>query len=110
LPSEEIADACQVVAHEQGLSAIDADVVDAPRLVFAMAERAFEILDVHRFRRGIGGDLFAGELTTGALTLRNYMTFEQDFTGSHFFYVIRLIGALVAVTIVTLLFDRRFRR
>jgi hypothetical protein len=38
------------------------------------------------------------------------MTFEQDFTGSHFFYVIRLIGALVAVTLVTLLFDRRFRR
>ena len=38
------------------------------------------------------------------------MTFEQDFTGSHFFYAIRLIGALVAVTLVTLLFDRRFRR
>jgi hypothetical protein len=38
------------------------------------------------------------------------MTFEQDFFGTHFFYAIRLIGALLLVTLVPLLIDRRFRR
>ena len=38
------------------------------------------------------------------------MPFEQGFTGNHFFQAIRLIGALLAVTLVPLLIDRRFRR
>jgi hypothetical protein len=34
------------------------------------------------------------------------MTFERD----HFFYVVRLIGALIVAILVPLLIDRRFRR
>jgi hypothetical protein len=33
-----------------------------------------------------------------------------EFSGGHFFYVIRLIGALLLATLVPLLIDRRFRR
>jgi hypothetical protein len=33
-----------------------------------------------------------------------------EFSGGHFFYAIRLIGALVLATLVPLLIDRRFRR
>jgi hypothetical protein len=49
---------------------------------------------------------FAGELMEPGLTLRNYMTFERD----HFYYAIRLIGALLVAILVPLLIDRRFRR
>jgi hypothetical protein len=38
------------------------------------------------------------------------MTFEQDFLDTHLFYAIRLIAALLLVTLVPLLIDRRFRR
>ncbi|HMG13136.1 MAG TPA: hypothetical protein VK571_08175 [Gemmatimonadaceae bacterium] len=43
-------------------------------------------------------------------TFTKLMTFEQDFFRTHFFYAIRLIGALLLVTLVPLLIDRRFRR
>jgi hypothetical protein len=38
------------------------------------------------------------------------MIFERDFFGTHFFYAIRLVGALLLVTLVPLLIDRRLRR
>lgn len=70
-----------------------------------------------------GNTLDAGELTKRALTLRNYMTFEQfaattsasllmlaGIPADRFLYAFRLIGALLVATLVPLLIDRRFRR
>jgi hypothetical protein len=68
-------------------------------------------------------DSGAGALTMRALTLRNYMAFEQfaattsasllmlaGIPADRFLYAFRLIGALLVATLVPLLIDRRFRR
>jgi hypothetical protein len=70
-----------------------------------------------------GNTLDAGVLTTRALTLRYFMTFEQfaattsasllmlaGISADRFLYAFRLIGALLVATLVPLLIDRRFRR
>jgi len=51
-----------------------------------------------------------GQFGAKRLNFTKLMIFEQDFFGTHFFYAIRLVGALLLVTLVPLLIDRRFRR
>jgi hypothetical protein len=47
----------------------------------------------------------------GAMTLAAFATAANDeVSRSHFFYAIRAMGALLVVTLVPLLLDRRFRR
>jgi hypothetical protein len=47
----------------------------------------------------------------GAMTLAAFTaTATEEISGSHFFYAIRSMAALVVATLVPLLIDRRFRR
>lgn len=48
----------------------------------------------------------------GASTLVALVTaaIADEISGSHFFYAIRSMGALLVATLVPLLIDRRFRR
>jgi hypothetical protein len=47
----------------------------------------------------------------GAMTLAAFAAaVDEGISGSHFFYAIRAMGALLVVTLVPLLIDRRFRR
>ena len=48
----------------------------------------------------------------GASTLVGIVTIAtaDEVSGTHFFYAIRSMGALLAATLVPLLIDRRFRR
>jgi len=47
----------------------------------------------------------------GAMTLAAFITTAtEEISRSHFFYAIRSMAALVVVTLVPLLIDRRFRR
>jgi hypothetical protein len=54
--------------------------------------------------------VICGRFDVKRFTFTKLMTFDQDFFRTHFFYAIRLIGALLVVTLVPLLIDRRFRR
>lgn len=47
----------------------------------------------------------------GAMTLAAFTAAaDEEISRTHFFYAIRTMGALLVVTLVPLLIDRRFRR
>ena len=54
--------------------------------------------------------MVCGRFDVKRFNFTKLMTFEQDFFDTHLFYAIRLIAALLLVTLVPLLIDRRFRR
>ena len=134
LAGEELRNALQIVAHEQRLAALGADVVQSPRFVFAMAEGALEILDVHSApvpgRRDDSGhcSFIESYQTTGASAQRmptmlsasallvigvvaiQAVTDTAEFSDNHLVYALRLIGALLIATLVPLLIDLRARR
>src|SRR5437868_9008049 len=47
LARQKLGDALQIIAYQERLAALRADVVNTSCLVFAVAERALEVLDVH---------------------------------------------------------------